>query len=436
MEDVRCFAERQEFEIRPLTFLVGENSTGKSTALGCFQVLVNSLNGGRDIRASALDFNIEPYSMGSFKDIASRKRLAVRNFKLGFAFENSPVKECTITLIEKEQSAEPVLERMEIKYEDGEIHLIYDRAQKTGNRERLVIDREKTVIDKNIFHLKLHSRFIADFTDIRFALFYLGRFFEDRKRVAPERKALLTFIKKQGLLEPRWLRRNLLESFSFAPIRSRPKRTYDPTREFEDPEGSDIPMLLMRMKSSQQEQWNELQERLVQFGKSSGLFKNIEVKKHGKSMSDPFQIQIKVRGPRSNIMDVGYGVSQILPILVRIFNDRENTQFFLLQQPEVHLHPKGQAELASLFVNTIKDGKHSFIIETHSDYMVDRARIEIQKGNLSPEDISLIYLEPEGTNVKVHNIKFDKESNLVSVPKSYREFFLKETDELLWNSGG
>ena len=43
MEKVRCFAESQPFEIRPLTFLVGENSTGKTTALGCFQVLANYL---------------------------------------------------------------------------------------------------------------------------------------------------------------------------------------------------------------------------------------------------------------------------------------------------------------------------------------------------------------------------------------------------------
>ena len=45
MEEVRCFAERQEFNIRPLTFLVGENSTGKTTALACFEVLANYLNG-------------------------------------------------------------------------------------------------------------------------------------------------------------------------------------------------------------------------------------------------------------------------------------------------------------------------------------------------------------------------------------------------------
>lgn len=435
MEDVRCFAGRQEFEIRPLTFLVGENSTGKSTALGCFQVLANYIGRGRDMRAPYLDFNIDPYSMGSFKDIVRRKRPVAMNFKLGFKFKNSSVEECTITLIENAQGAEPVFEGMEIKFKDGEIHLRHDETQNIDIRERPVIDIERTIIDRSIFHLKFpRSRFITGLLDIRSVLFYLGHDFE--KNTTPEEEALCKFIKRPGFQESilSFAHYDFTETFSFAPIRSRPKRTYDPTREFEDPEGSDIPMLLMRMESSKKEQWNKLQEQLKEFGRASGLFEKIEVRKHGKSMSDPFQIQVKVRGPQSSIMDVGYGVSQILPILVRMFSDRRSHQLFLLQQPEVHLHPKGQAELASLFVNAIDESRHSFIIETHSDYMINRARIEIRRGNISHKDVSLIYLEPKGASVKVCNIGFDKESNLRAAPTSYGDFFLKEANRLLWDS--
>ena len=102
-----------------------------------------------------------------------------------------------------------------------------------------------------------------------------------------------------------------------------------------------------------------------------------------------------------------------------------------MQQPEAHLHPKGQAELSSLMVDIIKRRKHNFIIETHSDYMVDRARIEIMNGKILPEDVSLIYLEPKGNHVEVHNITFDEQGNLLGVPPGYREFFLKESDRLL-----
>ena len=102
-----------------------------------------------------------------------------------------------------------------------------------------------------------------------------------------------------------------------------------------------------------------------------------------------------------------------------------------MQQPEVHLHPKGQAELSSLLIETIKREKHKYVIETHSDAMINRARIEIMNGGIAPEDVSLIYLEPVGNKVRVHNIQFDEQANLSGEPQGYREFFINESDRLL-----
>ena len=86
MEEVRCFAGRQEFNIRPLTFLVGENSTGKTTALACFQVLANYLSDG------GIDFNSDPYSMGTFKDIVRNSTKKEKTFKLEFTYSDGDEK--------------------------------------------------------------------------------------------------------------------------------------------------------------------------------------------------------------------------------------------------------------------------------------------------------------------------------------------------------
>ena len=63
--------------------------------------------------------------------------------------------------------------------------------------------------------------------------------------------------------------------------------------------------------------------------------------------------------------------------------------------------------------------------------MIDRARIEIRRGTIRPEDVSLIYLEPKRRIVRVHNISFDEMANMIGVPSHYGEFFLKETDRLM-----
>ena len=426
MEEVRCFAERQEFNIRPLTFLVGENSTGKTTSLACFQVLANYLT-GRDI-----DFNSHPYSMGTFKDIVRRTTKKEKAFKLGVTFswpgKTGPV-EHTVEFVEKKGSIEPAVKSVMLEFKDGEIVINANDTREEGS-PFISCDKER-----NQYRIEVNSATL----DRRPPFFFLDRSIH-REEQSEDEKALANYLqeKRGGAL---WWRLRGSSVFSTSPVRSQPKRTYEPTREFDDPEGSYIPMRLMRTKATEEEKWGDLKAKLVKFGEDSGLFQSIEVKNFGGSMGNPFRLTVKVRGPSSNIIDVGYGVSQILPILVHIFDQpvsrghiyRRGTPFFLLQQPEVHLHPKAQAELSSLLAKTAHRGQggRSFIVETHSDYMIDRARIEIMNGTIRPEDVSLIYLEPKGRVVQVHNISFDKMANMEGVPPHYGEFFLKETTRLM-----
>jgi hypothetical protein len=134
--------------------------------------------------------------------------------------------------------------------------------------------------------------------------------------------------------------------FSFAPIRSKPRRTYDELSEEYSPEGDHIPTLLARLlrDESLAAEGQRVQQALLRFGEESGRFKRIDVKKLGKKVSDPFQVQVAVAGPPVNLTDVGYGVSQALPIIVQSVL-KSASRIFLLQQPEVHLHPRAQAAL-------------------------------------------------------------------------------------------
>jgi predicted ATPase len=125
---------------------------------------------------------------------------------------------------------------------------------------------------------------------------------------------------------------------------------------------------------------------------------------------------------------VGYGVSQALPILVDTL--QLSSALFLLQQPEVHLHPRAQAALGSFFAKRISKGKQ-FIIETHSDYLVDRIRMEIRRKQLKPEDVSLLYFERKKSSATIHNINLDSNGAIVDPPPGYRQFFLKEERDLL-----
>ena len=445
LRDVRCFGGEHEFEIRPLTFLIGENSTGKSTVLGCLQAFTDFFKyidlPGYVGRAD-VDFNSEPYQMGAFADIARRARSKNKDFQLGIETESQKDKilKCLLTFIEKDRGSEPIIQSTSWVFDEGKIIVSPNEDNQTGSAEVQIHDVMK--IGQKEFHVQTNrDRFGRDLLSL-YQLYSVlsddissgqsenfhgtpsNELFEFLNRRFPEDE-----LKRNGRFPYPELGSYIPPIYSISPIRSKPKRTYDPLKETETPDGSEIPVALMNLSRSSKREWEDLRKYLVNFGNASGLFSDISLRELGRSKRDPFQLQIKVRGPKANLMDVGYGISQVLPILVRIFTTPR--AMFLLQQPEVHLHPKGQAELASLLVEMNRLRRNSFVIETHSDFMIDRVRIEIKKGRIKPDDVSLIYLEPDGSMVKVHNISFDGRANMSGAPESYRDFFLDEADELL-----
>ena len=118
------------------------------------------------------------------------------------------------------------------------------------------------------------------------------------------------------------------------------------------PGGDHIPSLLAGMLNEEPPSTTGIKvlDALRQFGRESGLFKQVAIKKLGKGIADPFQIQIGVGGAKANLVDVGYGVSQALPVIVQSVL-RQKRSLLLIQQPEVHLHPRAQASLGSFFAS-------------------------------------------------------------------------------------
>ena len=128
---------------------------------------------------------------------------------------------------------------------------------------------------------------------------------------------------------------------------------------------------------------------------------------------------------------MGYGVSQVLPLVADLLQGGPE-QVLLLQQPEVHLHPSAQASLGTFFCEMASQGKQ-LIVETHSDYIVDRVRMEIRDNQfaLTPEDVSILFFDKPELDTVIHSIDIDEEGYPVDPPPSYRTFFLRERGRLV-----
>lgn len=217
-----------------------------------------------------------------------------------------------------------------------------------------------------------------------------------------------------------------------APIRAKAKRTYDAFKQSFSSEGEHTPNMLRTLLSSKNYEKNhELIDSLIEFGKESRLFDMIRVDEYGKGAGSPFSINIEYDSLPVRITNVGYGVSQVLPLIVEILTTKREA--FAIQQPEVHLHPKAQAVFGEFVYKSALKNKNRFLIETHSDFTINRFRYNLfkseEKGKINGQ---VLFFErcPKGT--RVVSLPFnDKGQYPDDMPLNYSNFYIDEELKML-----
>ncbi len=423
VENVRCFGKKQVLNIHPVTMLVGENSTGKTTLLACLDTLV------RYFSSKALDFNFPPYDMGGFQDIV---RAGCGGFRLTMTvcFARDEV-DWSFEFGQLPEKPTPTIKSLELRFNDGKVTM---QANHNRQDNRYLVSKYKN----NTYTIEFSRKALdtIDLTILREPSVHTmaGDDFAARESLV---SYLQEKIKNHGAW---WLIDDTIRSWGCAPVRTKPRRTYHTADFGQLSEGGGVLWHAAQVNSEDKQAWDALQKNLRYFGHASGLFDDIIIRKVDTGSS--FEVLVNIRGHQANIANVGYGLSQILPTLLeRHFkpmyhaNTRELPRkiYVQLQQPEVHLHPKAQAELCSLLASLSRREdtvKQSFLIETHGDQLINRLRIEIRLKNIGPDNASLAYLEATGNAVRIHNISFDELANMKGVPEGYRDFFLEESDRL------
>lgn len=129
---------------------------------------------------------------------------------------------------------------------------------------------------------------------------------------------------------------------------------------------------------------------------------------------------------RVNIADVGFGVSQIFPIILEGLRMQENATM-LLEQPEIHLHPKVQMQLADYFISLALSNKN-LIIETHSEHIINRLvrRVLEDENNTLSDYISIYFIEPSSEGSKFIPVEISETRGIINWPK---DFFDQNADE-------
>lgn len=114
--------------------------------------------------------------------------------------------------------------------------------------------------------------------------------------------------------------------------------------------------------------------------------------------------------------NVGFGMSYVLPVVVALLG--ETGTLCLVENPEAHLHPRGQTKLAELAVRAAAAGVQVFV-ETHSDHFMDGVRIAVRDGLIQPTDTAIHYFERTDGRTVVNSPKLDADGRLSGWPDGF-----------------
>lgn len=411
-----------------VNFFVGENSTGKTSILSILKIF------SEPTFLFEAKFNTDDIELGYFKDIVSRATKGEKYFEVGVL---------------------PNQYDVQLKNGMGAYFMrFYDHEGRPKLREFIFATHNKTI--KVIFKGKSIQYDVDDFS------------LPVTKTTEDKIKVFKTWIEKANTplqkfhklknkfpgIPPLYLVRMEIETelnkdneksekylggfgwpvilgpyFTWiAPIRAKPQRLYEQFREKHTPEGEHMPIMIKTILKNKNE---NLIKSLNNFGLESGLFDEIKIKELGRDKTSPFEIQIRLKNMSFRISNVGYGVSQILPLITEILMADKN-QWIAIQQPEVHLHPKAQAAFGEFLFEALSENQTNFIIETHSDYTIDRFRLKYKRDKKKIGKAQVIYFERKENKNIIHHIPILDDGSYYNLqPDSFRKFFITEELNLL-----
>ncbi len=236
------------------------------------------------------------------------------------------------------------------------------------------------------------------------------------------------------------------------PIRSAPRRTFRPSELSQHKwDASGESAILDFIQSYNPE--SETQKKINRSFEYLTIGKKIEVlpltpqtPPYSEATPDAFQILVFKDGESRgvNLIEIGYGASQIFPIVLKVWYSPASV-FGITEQPELHLHPKAQAELADLFIMSVNETRENaslptrcYLVETHSEHLILRILRRIRETadkhaeseliSLTPKDVQVIYIRREATETKLHKLAIKTDGDFVD--KWPDGFFDERAEEL------
>lgn len=204
------------------------------------------------------------------------------------------------------------------------------------------------------------------------------------------------------------------------PLRQYPQRYYAWTgerkEEVVEPDGSDTFAVLV---SSERDD-RSLKEAVATWLQDLDLIQELRIRPTG-PQSRFYEIVVIVAEAESSLLDVGFGVSQVLPVIMMLLSAPKGS-IILLEQPELHLHPNAQAALADLMLYAAETRNLQLIVESHSEHIVRRLQRRIAEASpafATPDNIKMYYCQPGESGSTIDEVDVDRFGQISNWPERF-----------------
>lgn len=460
LENYKCFKEKTDIEIAPLTVLCGVNSSGKSSIIKSLLMLKQSFE--NTVTTDSMSFNGEYVDNGSFNEILSYGSKE-KYFTISDTFEikkfgKKITKDMTDLRDLRKLYYNTQIQKFLIKYSIEVMHggeSFYSNKINKINIEIIAKTNSSNILSnitfeknkgKNTYDIRVIN--IPDVSgqfdsfDIPSATCYFRGMTLNSiyKYSMPNNVKLFipTIVSIFSIIPSQYQKMQYI-----APLRENPKRRYITDKFVNDVglSGENTPLLLKRINKidwsgiiapKSEDSFNEVNEDNIYEAKFSTILNSWmnylglgEVK-----LDDTKSELVKVKINNSNIADVGFGVSQLLPILTEgIF--MSHSQTLLLEQPEIHLHPKMQMRMADFLLSLCMQNK-SVIVETHSDHFINRLIRRYMEDEKNRKYIKIYFIDQDSYNIsKIEPITIDEIDGAICENENFFYQFANETSKII-----
>ena len=163
-----------------------------------------------------------------------------------------------------------------------------------------------------------------------------------------------------------------------------------------------------------------IEDRISEWLREMDLAHSFILARTGSPSEKNYDVRIQKRehGPKVTLADMGYGLSQFLPVLVLCYYAPKGSTL-ILEQPGIHLHPKAQADLVDLLIEVVTERKLQILVESHSEHLLNRLQRRIAEEKISVDKTALYFCRNDEGVSTIERLKMDEFGNIANWPENF-----------------